>query len=145
MPYLRSRHTQRLVCTIRGTKSGNDLVIAELTDTKGNETLDNISREVAAGSGDDSTEKTGLLDKPKIWSYIILFDYTRPETYEYAKTLIETIRKRTRSQHSSSKEPAIIFLIGNKKEMCAAASLSLWIKYQRTLQILIVSSLPGAL
>ena len=128
MPYIRSKHNQRFVCS---TKSPNgDVIVAELVDSKGNETLEMLVSETLGVAEEDAEEQRSLLtkdDRSVRWCYIIMFDFTRHATYTYARQLAERIRAMDAANHSCR---SVIFLLGNKKEMLAAATLSAWLRDQ---------------
>jgi GTPase SAR1 family protein len=134
MPYTRSRINQRFVTTVKEPQ-GHSLVF-ELIDTKGNETLENLDAEY---SPDEhfAPERRSLLGKEKAnvhWAYMVVFDYTRHETYLYAKKLIDQIRTNERIYQASRARkipPAVIILLGNKKENCATPTILPWIRDQQ--------------
>jgi len=127
MPYSRSKQLQRFVCSVRSP--AGDMIVAELLDTRGNEPLEGISS--ATESAAHAEERMRLLDKADVnirWCYLIVFDFTRHDTYIYARRLIERIRAQEFAQMKAKRSPqSPIFLVGNKREMCATATVATWI------------------
>ena len=124
--YVKSRYNQRFVTSVKSPKGTH--VMIELIDSKGNESLENLVAEDASKSPED--ERKALLSRDEIeWCYLIIFDYTRHETYLHAKKLVEDIRVRDYSASNSRKtRESIVFLLGNKRDLCVAPSLTSWIR-----------------
>ena len=129
VPYMKSRYNQQYATNVK-SPSGVPIMV-HLLDSRGNETLENLTHE-ALQSYDEhdpllNTEETE-------WCYLLIYDYTRRDTFYHVKSLVEEIRMHDAKRSGIGRRrfsQAVIVLVGNKRDMCVAPSLSAWIKEEQ--------------
>lgn len=123
-PYQRTRVNQRFATTIKAGKGQPALF--EIMDTVADDAIQSVNK------GEVTDERTSLLHHSNHvdWCYLIMFDFTRHETYLQAKSLIDQIRLKEKQAIGRGHQihAAIVFLVGNKRDIHVIPSVLAWTK-----------------
>jgi hypothetical protein len=111
MPYTRTRLDQTFLTSIRSPHG--DVVMMQLVDGR---SCDDAETWVAPSGGDRER-----------WCYMVVFDWTRIETFVWAKRIMDRIREADRAAQADRTKPpkplSPMFLVGNKRELRSAHAL----------------------
>lgn len=139
LPFMQpARNGPRYICTLHSSFNATSTV-AEIVDTSTSYALTNPASSPDSKSHDGSStlkhQSVSFLNSNPIvsWAYVIVFDLTRHETFQYARWLLSKIRAADSAKSMTSglggrHEKSTVIIIGNKRDKCQSLHFLHWLK-----------------